>query len=96
MVVALSVGAVGTPGYGVAAINGDGTISYTPALNYSGYDSFTYTIQDSFGRQAMATVNVTVTPVNDGPTAADDVATTAQDSGGQHRGPRKRRRSGRR
>ena len=47
-------------------------VSYAPAANYFGADSFTYTISDGNGGSATATVNVTVTPVNDNPVANDD------------------------
>ena len=46
---------------GIVAINADGTISYTPALTFSGTDTFTYTISGSGG---MATATVTVNVVN--------------------------------
>ena len=45
---------------GALVDNGDGTITYTPNANFSGTDSFTYTIQNSFGLNATATVNLTV------------------------------------
>src|SRR5437773_11363231 len=57
------------------------SVSYTPAANYNGADSFTYTIGDGNGGTATATVNVTVTSVNDNPGAVNDAATTAADSG---------------
>ena len=44
----------------------DGTITYAPAANYHGADSFSYTIGDGNGGTATATVSVTVTPTNDG------------------------------
>ena len=53
-----------------------GGIRYTPAANYHGADSFTYLVQDGKGGSATGTVNVTVTSVNDGPTAANDTAQT--------------------
>jgi Bacterial Ig domain/PKD domain len=46
-----------------------GMISYTPAANYNGPASFTYTVCDSGSLCATATVNVTVVAVNDAPTA---------------------------
>src|SRR4030095_3857783 len=54
--------------HGTVAITGGGTgVSYTPELNYFGGDSFTYTISDGNGGTDTATVNVTVTAVNDAP-----------------------------
>ena len=57
-----------------------GGVSYTPAPNYFGPDSFTYTISDSDGAMDTATVNVTVTNVNDTPDAVDDSATVDEDT----------------
>ena len=37
---------VTAPAHGTAAVNPDGTITYTPAANYNGADSFSYTIGD--------------------------------------------------
>ena len=45
----LTVSSVTTPANGTAAINADGTITYAPAANFHGADSFTYTIGDSQG-----------------------------------------------
>ena len=46
----------------------NGQITYTPNLNFNGTDSFTYTVT-SGGVTETATVNVTITPVNDAPAA---------------------------
>ncbi len=51
---------------GTVSVSGNNVI-YTPAPNYNGSDSFTYTIKDSFGTTSTASVGVTVAPVNDGP-----------------------------
>ena len=48
---------------GPVAISGPYVI-YTPPAGYSGGDSFSYTVQDSFGATAGATVPVTVRPSN--------------------------------
>ena len=64
-----------TQGAHGAAVCTSTTCTYTPAANYNGPDSFTYTISDGHGGIDTATVNVTVTAVNDAPTAVDDVAT---------------------
>ena len=52
----------------------DDTVDYTPNADYNGPDSFTYYICDANGDCDQATVNITVDPVNDLPTAVDDVA----------------------
>ena len=73
---ALTVTSVGVPGHGTASINPNGTVAYTPAANYFGSDSFTYTISDGQGGSATATVNVTVTRVNHAPVAVNDSYST--------------------
>ena len=52
----------------------DQTVVYTPAANFYGSDSFSYTLSDGHGGTATATVTVTVNPVNDPPAAVDDKA----------------------
>ncbi len=49
--------------HGAVAINGDGTLNYTPDADFWGVDSFTYTVDDGNGGQATATVDVVVSPV---------------------------------
>ncbi|TMQ06211.1 MAG: tandem-95 repeat protein, partial [Deltaproteobacteria bacterium] len=61
-------------------VDGDHQVSYTPAANYNGADSFSYTIDDGHGAQATATVAITIAPVNDPPVAADDAAATDEDT----------------
>ncbi|GAA4030668.1 retention module-containing protein [Actimicrobium antarcticum] len=58
----------------------DGAVVFTPATNYNGPASFTYTISDGQGGTSTATVNVGVTPVNDPPVAVADAATTSEDT----------------
>jgi hypothetical protein len=68
--------------HGSVAITGGGTgVSYTPAANFFGTDSFTYTVSDGNGGTDTATVNVTVTNVEDAPDAVNDATTIAEDSG---------------
>ncbi|MDQ0559402.1 T1SS-143 domain-containing protein, partial [Rhizobium mesoamericanum] len=50
---------------GTVTLNNNGTITYNPAANYNGKDTFTYTVSDGHGGTATATVTVNVTPVND-------------------------------
>ncbi len=57
---------------------------FTPSLNFNGVATFTYTITDTPAqgapRSATATVQVTVTPVNDPPVARNDSFTIADDA----------------
>src|SRR4029453_15540556 len=62
-----------------AVVQGNGVLS-TPERNYSGGDSFTYTISDGNGGSDSASVALTVTPVNDPPVAEDSSAQVAQDT----------------
>ena len=71
---------VSGPTHGTLVLNADGTFAYTPNANYNGTDSFTYRISDGQGGFAEATVNLTINPVNDAPVAANDSATTPEDT----------------
>ena len=54
--------------HGAVAINADNTVTYTPAANYNGTDSFTYVAKDAANAlSGSATVTVTITAVNDVP-----------------------------
>jgi hypothetical protein len=76
----LAIVSVAQPTHGVAVINPDGTITYTPAANFSGADSFTYLINDGHGGTATATVNLTVAPINDPPAALDGATAVDEDT----------------
>lgn len=62
------------PEYGTASVS-NGKMFYTPDANFAGSDSFTYIVKDGKGGRDEATVTITVTAVNDAPTARNDVAT---------------------
>ena len=51
----------------VAASTSAFTVTYTPAPNYNGPDSFTFKVNDGKADSAPATVNITVTPEPDPP-----------------------------
>jgi len=56
------------PSHGQVSVNGI-VVTYTPDLNYNGTDSFTYKVNDGLEDSYIATVSITVTPVNDPPVA---------------------------
>jgi titin len=58
----LSVKSLTSPMFGTVALNSDGSFNFTPFAGFSGIGSFTYTISDSIGLTASATVVVTVRP----------------------------------
>lgn len=67
------------PTNGTATVNSNGSISYTHNGSNTTTDTIKYTIKDASGKTSnVATVNVTVTPVNDAPTAVADTATVSE------------------
>ena len=52
---------------GTLTLNGDGTFVYTPNANFFGTDTFTYRANDGALDSNIATVTITVNPVNDAP-----------------------------
>jgi VCBS repeat-containing protein len=71
---------VGGPAHGVASVNLDGSFSYTPFADYHGPDSFTYRANDGQANSNVATIAITVRPVNDLPVAAGNSYTTNEDT----------------
>ena len=66
-----SITIVAAPVNGTLVVNGDGTVTYNHDGSETLSDSFTYTISDISGAISnTATVNITVTPVNDAPTTS--------------------------
>jgi Ca2+-binding RTX toxin-like protein len=53
--------------------------TYTPAANYSGPDSFTFRANDGVNDSNVATVSITVDPVNDPPVASPSSAALGED-----------------
>jgi hypothetical protein len=58
------------PAHGTLSLDDDGSFTYTPAANYNGPDSFSYMAHEGDMESNVATVSLTVTPVNDAPTVA--------------------------
>ncbi len=65
---------------GTVVNNGDGTFTYTPPADFTGGDSFNYSISDGRGGEGQATVHITVTVA--GATADDDGDSDGGSSGG--------------
>jgi VCBS repeat-containing protein len=60
---------VSGPAHGALTLNSDGSFTYTPAANYNGPDSFTYKANDGAADSNIATVLLTINPINDAPIA---------------------------
>ncbi len=76
---ALTFTVASSPAHGVLTGSGPNLI-YTPASNYNGSDSFTFTVNDGSVTSAAATVSITVNAVADAPLANDQSVTTAEDT----------------
>ena len=64
---AIGVGASVAVTGGSVRLESDGTLTFTPATNFSGTPSFSYTITDGNGASDTANVVVTVNSINDAP-----------------------------
>src|SRR5204863_6565819 len=64
----LTAGVVQGPAHGTLTLNADGSFTYQPAADFNGADAFTYRVTDDDGGVSnVATVLLTVAPVNDAP-----------------------------
>ena len=62
-------------------VSGSGAnLTYTPNTDFFGQDSFTFTVSDGKGGSDSGTVTITVTEVNDPPTASDQTVTTSENT----------------
>ena len=77
----LTITAVGTPTAGgtVTIESGGGRVIYTPATDFVGNDTFTYTVSDGT-LTSQVTATVTVTTADEPPTATNDLFTIAEDT----------------
>ena len=60
---------VALPSGATVSLNPEGTLTYEPATNQNGLDSFDYTVADADGAISTASVNLDIGGVNDAPTA---------------------------
>jgi VCBS repeat-containing protein len=77
---ALAAILVSGPANGSLTLNTDGSFNYTPNANFNGTDSFTYKANDGALDSNVATVTLTVNPVNDAPTASDTTINATEDT----------------
>ncbi len=75
----LSFSVVAAPTHGTLSGSAP-NLTYTPAANYNGLDSFTFKVNDGQADSTPATVSITVTAVNDAPVANAQSVTTNQDT----------------
>ncbi|MGH1422878.1 MAG: tandem-95 repeat protein, partial [Hyphomonas sp.] len=68
------------PSNGSVVVNTDGTYIYTPNADFNGTDTFTISADDGNGGTDIATVTITVDPVNDAPTGTSANVTTDEDT----------------
>jgi VCBS repeat-containing protein len=77
---ALTFSVIGGTANGTLDFNGDGSFTYTPDADFNGGDQFTYMVSDGSSDSNVATVAITVDPVNDTPVAQNDSAATDEDT----------------
>ncbi|POF38556.1 hypothetical protein B0D71_30585, partial [Pseudomonas laurylsulfativorans] len=66
---------------GTLVIGTNGAYTFTPAANYNGtVPTVTYTVTDGSGTDDTSTLNISVTPVDDSFTDANESVTTAEDT----------------
>ncbi|MEX0270554.1 Ig-like domain-containing protein [Leptolyngbyaceae cyanobacterium UHCC 1019] len=75
----LTASVIAAPANALAfTLNADGSFTYQPKPNITGLDTFTYAAIDSLGAvSSVAIATFSVTPVNDAPTANNDVYNVA-------------------
>ena len=68
-------------GVGTINISSTGAYTFTPVSNYNGpVPVIEYTIEDAQGAISSSTLSISITPVNDAPTAVDDSETIAENT----------------
>ena len=60
--------------------NPDGSFDYTPLTNFNGTDTFTYRANDGSNDSNIATVTITVNPIDDPPLISDASTSVAEDA----------------
>ena len=63
---------------GTTSLSGN-VVTYIPAANFNGYDNFYFTVSDGEAISETATVHITLSAVNDAPTASALSASVSED-----------------
>lgn len=75
----LTTSLVSGPASGSLTFSGDGSFVYTPSANFNGTDSFTYRASDGVAASNIASISITVRPVNDVPTTSGIANVTVEE-----------------
>lgn len=76
----LSASVVSTTSNGALVLNGNGGFTYTPAADWNGTDTFTYKASAGGQDSNVATVTITVNPINDPPVAKGTPLSATEDT----------------
>jgi hypothetical protein len=68
----LAVTLIDAPSHGVLSLRPDGSLTYTPELDFVGQDRFTYRLNDGIDDSAIANAVIEITAVNDRPSPRAD------------------------
>jgi parallel beta-helix repeat protein len=68
------------PANGQVMLSPDGSLTYVPNTYFNGTDTFTYYANDGLANSNLATVTITVTPVNQPPVANPDTVSATEDT----------------
>src|SRR5204862_310594 len=68
------------PTKGTLALNANGSFTYTPNATVNGSDTFTYRASDGTLTSPLATVTITITPVNQPPVPTRRTSAPAEDT----------------
>ena len=76
----LTYSIVSNPSNGTLGTLSVNEVLYTPNADFNGGDTFTFKANDGQEDSNIATVNITVSPINDAPTSNDDSYNTQEDT----------------
>ena len=76
----LAIELTSSASHGSVFVTADGRVTYVPAADYFGPDSFEYRVGDGTSFSLPVAVTLTVTAVNDAPVVTDAALTTAEDT----------------